>query len=118
MNKSEELLEIWCSQNGWAYERIQEGSERTPDYRINISGIEIYAEVKEILANNEEIKVSEQLSERGWSDGYGGEPGKAVREKIKESYGQIKRFTEPENCSGILVLFNNSGMAGLGRMTC
>lgn len=116
MNKSEELFEKWCSQNAWIYERIQEGLERTPDYRISIGNIKIYAEVKEIVANEEEKKVISDLAEKGVSDGYGGEPGKTVREKIKESYSQIKRFTEPENCSGILVLYNNSGMVGLGRI--
>jgi len=115
MNKSEQLLETWCSQNGWLCERIPEESARTPDYQINISGIKLYAEVKEIVANEEEIKVIRQLSERGWSDVYGEEPGKTIREKIKEGYGQIKRFTRLENCSGVLVLYNNSGMDGLGR---
>jgi hypothetical protein len=116
MNKSEQLLQTWCSQNGWLCERIPEESARTPDYRINISGIKIYAEVKEIVANEEEIKVIRQLSESGLSDAYGEEPGKTIREKIKEGYGQIKRFTELENCSGLLVLYNNSGMLGLGRI--
>lgn len=116
MNKSEQLLETWCSQNGWLCERIPEESAPTPDYRINISGLKLYAEVKEIVANEEEIKVIGQLAERGWSDGYGEEPGKTIREKIKEGYKQIKRFTEPENCSGVLVLYNNSGMVGLGRI--
>jgi hypothetical protein len=96
MNKSEQLLETWCSQNGWLCERIPEESTPTPDYRINISGLKLYAEVKEIVANEEEIKVVGQLAERGWSDGYGEEPGKTIREKIKEGYKQIKRFTEPE----------------------
>ena len=116
MNRSEQLLETWCSQNGWLCERIPEESECTPDYRIKISGIKIYAEVKEIVANEEEKKVIRQLSETGRSDGYGEEPGRTIREKIKEGYGQIKRFTKLENCSGVLVLYNNSGMDGLGRI--
>ena len=116
MNKSEELLETWCSCNGWSYERIPEDSARTPDYRINISGIPLYAEVKEIVANEEERRVIDQLSERGWSDPFGEEPGKTIREKIKESYEQIKRFTKVDHCSGVLVLYNNSGIDGLGRL--
>ena len=50
------------------------------------------------------------------SEAHGGEPGKTVREKIRASYGQIKRFAEPERSPGILVLYNNSGMMGLGRI--
>lgn len=116
MNKSEQLLKTWCSQNDWLCERIQVESECTPDFRIYISGTKLYAEVKEIVANKEELKVMRQLSERGYSDVYGEEPGKTVREKIKESYKQIKRFAEPEECSGVLVLYNNSGIGGLGRL--
>jgi hypothetical protein len=116
LKKSEQLLEIWCSQSGWLCERILEDSARTPDYRITIAGTQLYAEVKEIIANEEERNVIEQLSTRGWSGPFGEEPGKTIREKIKESYGQIKRFTEVENCSGVLVLYNNSGMVGLGRL--
>lgn len=116
MNKSEALLETWCSRSGWSCERIPEDSQRTPDYRISTSGIPLYAEVKEILATDEEIRVMAQLLERGWSDPYGEEPGKTIREKIKESYHQIKRFTEVEHCPGVLVLYNNSGMDGLGRL--
>ena len=92
-------------------ERIPEESGRTPDYQITISGIKLYAEVKEIVASEEEIKVIRQLSERGSSDAYGEEPGKT----IKEGYAQIKRFTKLDNCPGVLVLYNNSGMDGLGR---
>jgi len=116
VNKSEELFEKWCSQNAWIYERIQEGLERTPDYRLSICGKRIYAEVKEIVANDEEKKVISDLAEKGISDAFGAEPGKTVREKIKEGYPQIKKFSEPETCSGIPVLYNNSGMVGLGRI--
>lgn len=118
MNKSEQLLEDWCSKVGWLWEKIpKEENSRTADYRINISSIKIYAEVKEILANDEEKKVIKQLEDKGFSDAYGEEPGKTVRNKIQDSYKQIKRFTEPEKCSGILVLYNNSGMDGLGRLS-
>jgi hypothetical protein len=62
MNKSEQLLKTWCSQNGWLCERIPEEPARTPDYRINISGTKLYAEVKEIVANEEEVKVNRHHS--------------------------------------------------------
>jgi hypothetical protein len=81
MNKSEQLLEIWCSRCGWLYEKIPVDTDRTSDYRINISSIKIYAEVKEISANEEEKKVIRQLAEKGFTDGYGEEPGKTIRKK-------------------------------------
>lgn len=116
MNISEELLENWCSQNRWGCARIPEGAERTPDYILKIDGTVVYAEVKEIVANDEEIKVLKQLEECGCGDAYGDEPGKTVRAKIKESYGQLKRLSKRDKTSAILVLYNNSGMAGLGRL--
>lgn len=81
MNISEELLESWCSQKGWECTRIPEEAERTPDYILKIDGRVVYAEVKEIVANEEEVKVLKQLEERGWGDAYGEEPGKTVRER-------------------------------------
>lgn len=116
MNKSKESLENWCSQVGWTCTRIPEGAERTPDYILEIDKINIYAEVKEIVANEEEIKVIKQLEERGWGDPCGEKPGKTVREKIKASYEQIKRLSERDKTCAILVLYNNSGMPGLGRL--
>jgi len=116
MNVSEQLLETWCSQKGWECTRIPEETERTPDYLLKIDGTVIYAEVKEIVATEEETKVLEQLEKRGWGDAHGEEPGKTVREKIKDSYGQLKRFSMRDKSSAILVLYNNSGMVGLGRL--
>jgi len=116
MNISEELLENWCSQKGWGCARIPEEVEQTPDYILKIDGTVVYAEVKEIVANDEEIKVLKQLEECGCGDAYGEEPGKTVRAKIKGSYGQLKRLSKRDETSAILVLYNNSGMAGLGRL--
>ena len=116
MNISEELLEKWCSQKGWGCTRIPAEAEQTPDYILKIDGTVIYAEVKEIVANEEEIKVLRQLNERGVGDAYGEEPGKTVREKIKKSHRQLKRLSESGETSAILVLYNNSGIPGLGRL--
>jgi hypothetical protein len=116
MNESEVLLENWCIKKGWLFERIPEEATKTPDYELNIMGTKIYAEVKEIIANPEERQIDRQLSQRGWSDAYGEEPGKTVREKIKSGYPQIRKLAEQVGCCGILVLYNNSGVLGLGRL--
>jgi hypothetical protein len=60
MNKSMQLLENWCSLNGWVCEQIPEEPKegvRTPDYKLIFGGKVIYAEVKEIVASDEEKKV-------------------------------------------------------------
>lgn len=116
MNKSELLLEDWCRRKGWQCDRIPEGNDPTPDYKIEISDTLIYAEVKEIVDNDEERHVIQQLNELGSSDAYGEEPGKTVRRKIKESYEQIKRLSSQDGCCGMLVLYNNTGLPGLGRL--
>lgn len=89
---------------------------KTPDYRITRGNFVVYAEVKEIVANREEIRAMRQLDEKGIADPIGGEPGITVREKIKDSYHQIKRFSEAEGRPGILVLYNNTGMVGSSRI--
>jgi hypothetical protein len=51
-NKSMQLLEKWCSLNGWICEQIPEEEVRTPDYKLIVGGIVVYAEVKEIVASD------------------------------------------------------------------
>lgn len=117
MEKSEELFEVWASANGWTVERIPaENGMKTPDYRITRCSDVIYAEVKEIVANKAEVRAMRQLEERGFTDPIGGEPGLTVRDKIKDSYHQIKRFAKADSRPGILVLYNNTGMIGSSRI--
>jgi len=116
MQKSEELFEQWARFNGWVTERIVEETEQTPDYRLTIGSTLIYAEVKEIVANDEEKKAIQQLETDGIAGPLGEEPGLTVRRKIKSSYGQIKRLAEQPGLSGILVLYDNTGLVGSGRL--
>jgi hypothetical protein len=56
------------------------------------------------------------LFERGWADVYDKKLGRTISKQIREAYGQIKGLSSQNNSSGILVLYNNSGIAGLGRL--
>jgi hypothetical protein len=116
MNNSEILFENWCHVSGWSCQKIQEEIKRTPDFRIKKNDLSVFAEVKEIIANKEEKESLDLLSKGLCGVACGELPGKTVREKIKSAYPQIKRFSSAESCSGVLVLYNNTGMAGLGRI--
>lgn len=116
MNKSEILFFAWCKKHEFECNKIKESNTSTPDFEITKFNKPIYAEIKEIVANEEEKKILQQLEEKGWSGAYGEEPGKTIREKIKDSYPQLKQYAEPNEAPAILVLYNNTGMLGLGRI--
>ena len=116
VNLSEKLFIDWCVKHQFECSKISTDHTKTPDFKVIKSGFTFFAEVKEIIANEEEKKVLEQLRTRGWSDAYGEEPGKTVREKIKDSYPQLKHFSSTDEVPGILVLYNNTGMVGNGRI--
>ena len=116
VNLSEKLFIDWCVKHDFECSKINTDHTKTPDFKVTKSGFTLYAEVKEIIANEEEKKVLEQLRTRGWSDAYGEEPGKTVREKIKDAYPQLKHFASTNKAPGILVLYNNTGMVGNGRI--
>jgi hypothetical protein len=114
--KSESLFIEWCALSKWKCEKIPEGNVKTPDFEWFPGGQKVYVEVKEIDANEEELGVLEKLKRGERGGPCGEEPGKTVREKIKASYQQQKSHTKLESCPGVLVLYNNTGMAGLGRV--
>jgi hypothetical protein len=114
--KSEQLFVEWCRSSNWQCYKIPEEKDTTADFEWFPSGVRVFAEVKEIVANEDEIQVLKDLATRGFSGAYGEEPGKSVRQKIKDSYAQIKRHSELHKCPAILVLYNHTGLAGFGRI--
>jgi hypothetical protein len=116
ITESELLFNQWCELANWQCNKIPEETEKTPDYEWFPNGEKIYAEIKEIIANEEEIKVLDNLKKTNFSGAYGEEPGKTVREKIKIAYPQLKSRAKIDNRPAVLVLYNNTGMAGFGRI--
>ena len=115
-NLSEKLFIDWCLKHQFQCLRISTNHTKTPDFKVTKSDITLYAEVKEIIANEEEKRALEQLKTKGWSGAFGEEPGKTVREKIKDAYPQLKHYSVTNKVPGVLVLYNNTGMIGNGRI--
>ena len=113
---SELLFKEWCDFADWKCDKIQEGIIKTPDFEWFPGGEKVYAEIKEIMVNEEELKVLENLRKSNFGGVHGEEPGKTVREKIKAAYPQLKKRSQIDNRPAVLVLYNNTGMAGLGRI--
>lgn len=93
MTKGEQTFENFCSVNRIPCVRIDEGPKSTPDYRVQLGGIDVYVEVKDI----EEDENFGQVQRRT--------PGAHVRAKIEEARLQL----QPPARAGsptILVIFN------------
>lgn len=103
--ESETAVEKYFQERGLAIEKIAEGAERSPDYRVEIGGLEIIIEVKQFDATPDEQQRLESLAE--------GEvllldttPGKGVRKKITDAGAQLKGLAKGK-CPAVLLLFNN-----------
>jgi hypothetical protein len=116
MNYSEILFKNWCALSGWSCHKIPEEVMRTPDFKIGKNDFYVFAEVKEIVANEEEKESLALLDNKQCGVAYGELPGKTVRTKINSAYPQIKRLSKKSSCSGVLVLYNKTEMPGLGRI--
>lgn len=108
---SERLFEQICEKCGIAYERIEAGEDKTPDYLLSLSGVSVIAEIKEIERNEAELESDRLLEERGYGACLSIEPGDRVRLKIRKASPQIKRRTEGKR-PGILVLFDRGRACG------
>jgi len=103
LTESEKLFEEFCEQSSIYFERIPVCHHRTPDYRVNVSGIEAICEVKGISLSEEE-KEAEAALERGENASFGGTIGSKVRKQIDSGYAQVKHYAEGR-CPGMLILW-------------
>ena len=108
---SERIFENLCAAHSVPCERIQEGTSKTADYLIQMSNVEIVAEVKEIERNSAERESDRLLKERGYGERLTNEPGDRVRNKIRKASPQIKRLTAGTK-PGMLILFDGGRANG------
>ena len=106
---SENLFEKICSNLHIKFERISEESEPRPDYLIDLNGIKVVAEIKQIDLNPEEEKKLRRM-EKGEAISFSNVPGSRVRSKISSSSKQISNISKGK-CPGILVLYDNTPFA-------
>ena len=113
--ESELLFEQICKKRNIAYKAIEPSVERTPDYLINIKGMEIVVEVKQLDPNSDDVEIHNQIISKKKHIFYFPDDKIRVREKIKIASKQLKRFTEGKK-PGLIVLFDNThGLSGLDR---
>lgn len=88
--KSEELFERLCCQEGWRFHRIRCEHQKAPDYEIEVNARKILIEVKELQANDEDMKAAQDLEETGF---YFSAPemGKRIASKLQQARKQIKQ---------------------------
>ena len=107
MTHSESLFEMFCDTNRIAYERVRTDDGKTPDYRLHIKELTVYAEVKQIEPNpHERLTLIKPEEEWGESDLYDGLPGDRVRAKIKYAMQQLRRLSN-YRYPAVLVLYDN-----------
>lgn len=98
--RSEKLFERFCSERSILFRSVAVGSEKTPDYDLEINGQLIAVEVKQLdrdeQAWSNEGKVKESCTI----------PGEHIRRKINRAGPQL-RARAAEGYPSILVLYNN-----------
>ena len=97
--KSEELFKKYCANQGFAVEKIPEGTEKTPDFLVSTSQGQLIAEIKELCPSAEDKKI---ILEKGGT--IRKTFGKRVGEKIK--LAKRKKFVNTA-IPRIIILFDN-----------
>lgn len=91
----ESTFEEFCSSCGVPFERVKEGPQRTPDYKISLSGVSVFVEIKQIDKDeNFESAVK------------GRTVGSHVRAKINEARDQMQAACA-QNIPAVLLIYNN-----------
>jgi hypothetical protein len=114
MEQSEILFQRYCEHHGYNFNRIDESSEsgiRSPDFCVVVKGQKIIAEVKEITANEEEIKLWRE-TRSGKIVVHRREPGKRARKHVEDAVGQLRPYAE-KNIPTVVVLYDNIYIDGL-----
>lgn len=109
--QSEALFTKYCERIGISIARIEETSNKTPDYELNIDGTIVIAEVKEIDRNPEERESERMLEQRGYGNRLSNTPGDRVRKKITSASPQLKARSQGRYAT-ILVLFDRGRVLG------
>lgn len=91
--------------NGISCLRIEETTTKTPDYKINVDGLDIVVEIKQVDPSKEEKALLREFEEKGHIV-HGDTPGDRVRSKIKSAGPQLSKPSKGK-CPSILVLYNN-----------
>jgi len=99
--KAENLFEKFCTLNKIKCEKVIEGSNQTPDYKVFFNNIKVYVEVKQIDKDENfgiEVGNGIKTSERTL--------GKHIRKKIEKARKQAQVVSK-KSIPLILLIYNN-----------
>ncbi|MXW38411.1 MAG: hypothetical protein F4Z65_09120 [Acidobacteria bacterium] len=102
---AEKLFEVFCEQEEIPCQRIPEGKRKTADYLIQLGEQEVAVEVKAVTESDEFRRAQEEQERTGKPQVYDKSEG-AVKNRIKDSYAQIKASSEGKR-AGLLVLYGH-----------
>ena len=105
--KSEALFEQLCAARKISCIRIEEGADRTPDYRVTLNRSLVYVEVKQLDPNEKDGKAKEKRKAGCITTAVA--PTKRVRDQIAKAYNQLKPYGKHGHPC-IIVLYNNAGL--------
>lgn len=104
--KSEALFEKLCAVRKIPCIRVEEGADRTPDYKVTLNRLLVYVEVKQLDLNERDGKAKEKMKAGGIATTVA--PTKRVRDQIAKAYNQLKPYGKAGHPC-VIVLFNNAG---------
>ena len=102
---AEKLFELFCEREEIPCQRIPEGERKTADYLIQLGEQEVAVEVKGVTESDAFRRAQEEQERTGKPQVYGKSEG-AVKNRIKDSYAQIKASSEGKR-AGLLVLYGH-----------
>jgi len=102
---SETLFEEFCRENLIPCWRIPRDQGKTADYRIEVGGHDVIAEVKEFTPNDEDEQAAGDFRKDGFASWGCAKIGSRVRNKIDKGKRQLARLAEGK-CPAVLVLYD------------
>jgi hypothetical protein len=105
MTISEQHFEAFCRQADIDLTRLPETDLKTADYSVVIGGQRVIAEIKEINANEDDLRAHQKIMEEQCAVWGTNKVGSRIRYKIDAAKRQIERLTAG-TFPGIIVLYD------------
>lgn len=108
MTESERQFQKFCLTNSIEHEFLIPDHQKTPDFRINTGGTNVFVEIKELTANADQARAAHDVEARGfaiWGNQNRRTFGARLRDKISASTEQLERFAS-QTTPTMLVLYD------------
>lgn len=112
--ESEQVFEEFCTALQISFARIPTGSQKTPDYDLNLGGNLVVTEVKQCDPNEED----QENWSNAWSNGAASSwslPGRRVRLKVSQARKQLKARSDGK-VPTLLIIYDNGTFGGIDNV--